>query len=240
MNRNILEKFISKYTLGGACDSVTFDCSTNDVKVRGISSDKNVLCEVTMNQPFLPTGRYSVYETSRLRSMIGILSDTFLTKPLVNGDVAYAVHFTDQSNTEMTFVLSDESIIPPVPDLKTLPEFELKVDIDETFVNTFVKAKGALAESDTFTISSNNGKTDVVLGFSTSNTNRIKLNAKSNDVGSFSPISFSATYLKEILTSNKDVTQGVMEVSSTGLARIIFHTNDISSTYYLVQMAIDV
>jgi hypothetical protein len=78
------------------------------------------------------------------------------------------------------------------------------------------------------------------LGFSTSNTNRIKLNAKSNDVGSFSPISFSATYLKEILTSNKDVTQGVMEVSSTGLARITFHTNDISSTYYLVQMAIDV
>lgn len=240
MNRNILEKFISKYTLGGACDSVTFDCSTDQAKVRGISSDKNVLCEVTMNQSFLPSGRYSVYETSRLRSMIGILGDTFISKPLMNGDITYAIHFTDQANTEMTFVLSDESIIPPVPDLKTLPDFSLRIDIDETFINTFVKAKGALPESDTFTISSKNGKTDIVLGFSTSNTNRIKLNAKSNDVGSFSPISFSATYFKEILTSNKDVTQGVMEVSENGLARVTFHTNDISSTYYLVQMAIDV
>ncbi len=193
-----------------------------------------------MNQSFLPPSKYSVYETSRLRSMIGILGDIFVSKPLFNDDVAYAIHFTDQANTEMTFVLSDESIIPPVPDLKTLPEFSLRIDIDETFINTFVKAKNALSESDTFTISSNNGKTDVVLGFSTANTNRIKLNAKSNDVGSFPPISFSATYLKEILTSNKDVTQGVMEISESGLARVTFHTNDISSTYYLVQMAIDV
>jgi hypothetical protein len=236
MNRSIFEKFINKYNLSGACESVTLVATDNDLSVRAISSDKNVLSEVVLKHNVLPFNRYSIYDTNRLKSMIGILGDEIKVLLAFNHDIVHAINFVDDANTEVTFVLSDESIIPKAPDLKKMPKFELKIDLDETFINTFVKAKGALMESETFSVSVKNENTDIILGYSTSNTNRIKIRVKSNKIDSFDSISFSSEYFKNILLANKEISGGVVEVSSSGLARITFESNDVKSVYYLVQI----
>lgn len=49
------------------------------------------------------------------------------------------------------------------------------------------------------------------------------------------PISFSAKYLKEILTANKEATSAVLKVSTQGLAHIQFKIDDFTASYYLVE-----
>jgi len=237
MEKSKFEKFIGKYNLGGSCESVLYNVDGNTVTTRAISDDKNVLCEVVAPSMGLKDGGYAVYETAKLRSLLGVLGETLSVDVKKSGDKAVGMTF-DDTNTEVTFVLADQSVIPNVPDLKKLPPFELTIEMDEQFINTFVKAKGALAEVDTFAVMSEgtDETANVVLGFSSLNTNRVKLKAKTTEATELKPTSFSAKYLREILVANKDAKGGKLEISSKGLARTSFNVDNIKSTYYLVQI----
>ncbi len=237
MEKSKFEKFIAKYNLGGSCESVLYKVKDSKLSTRAISDDKNVLCEVTAPSMGLNDGDYAVYETQKLRSLLGVLGETLTTSLKKSSGKTVGLEFSDAS-TEVTFVLADASVIPNVPDLKKLPPFDLTIDMDEQFINTFVRAKGALSDVETFTVVSEGNDTDaqVVLGYSSLNTNRVKITAKTDKAVSITPTSFSARYLREILVANKEAKGGKLEVSSKGLARTTFTADGITSTYYLVQI----
>ena len=48
MEKSMLERFISKYNLGGSCESVLWKSDGTDITVKCISDDKNVLGIVTV------------------------------------------------------------------------------------------------------------------------------------------------------------------------------------------------
>jgi len=239
MEKSKFEKFIGKYNLGGSCESVLFNVNNKTLSTRAISDDKNVLCEVTAPSMGIPDGAYPVYETVKLRSLLNVLGDVLDVKVKQANEKPVGLTFSDPS-TEVTFVLADQSVIPATPDLKTLPNFDLTIEMDEQFINTFVKAKGALSEVETFSVMSdgNTKSADVVLGYSSLNTNRVRIRANIENVCNFNPINFSARYLREILVANKDAKGGKLEISSKGLARTSFTVDNITSTYYLVQVSI--
>lgn len=237
MEKSKFEKFVAKYNLGGSCESVLYTIGGSKLSTRAISDDKNVLSEIIAPSMGLPDGEYAVYDTAKLRSLLGVLGETLSASVKKSGGKPVGLEFSDTA-TDVTFVLADASVIPTVPDLKTLPPFNVTIEMDEQFVTTFVKAKGALADVDTFTvISSGEGNTaDVILGYSSLNTNRVKIKATVKNNAEIAPISFSAKYLREILIANKDAKGGQLEISSKGLARTTFTADGIASTYYLVQI----
>jgi len=240
MEKKTFERFIAKYNLGGSCESVVYNV-TNDSRIttRAISDDKNVLCEVTGPSMGIPAGDYAVYDTGQLRSLLGVLDEQLTVNVKSSGERSVGMTLSD-SSTEVTFVLADTSVIPSVPDLKKLPPFEMNIVLDEAFINTFVKAKGALSEVDTFTVMSDGHSetVNIVLGFSSLNTNRIKLTARTTEAVALEPISFSAKYLREVLVANKGAGTGTLEVSSRGLSRVKFEVDDVVSTYYLVEISV--
>ena len=79
-------------------------------------------------------------------------------------------------------------------------------------------------------------KIDIVLGHSKLNTNRVTIKTGVTVDSSFSAISFSAKYLREILVANKEAKNGVLEISSKGLARVTFSVDSINSKYFLVKI----
>lgn len=236
MDKTKFEKFVGKYNLGGSCESVMYTSTGNTLSVRAISDDKNVLGEVIVKNFTFPVGEFGVYDTKRLRSMLSVLSDTLTVKPNVNNEKTTGLDITD-GDTRATFVLADASVIPVVPELKKVPPMDLTIKLDEKFVNTFIKAKGALSEVETFTVISDgvDPVAKIVIGHSSINTNRISINAGIDASVSLEPISFSADHFREILSANKDVKNGTLDVSSKGLAKVFFEGDDITSTYYLVQ-----
>lgn len=239
MEKSKLEKFITKYNLGGSCESVLFKSDGDILSVRAISDDKNVLGEVSATNINFPEGEFGVYETKKLRSILSVLDDNLTIKPNVNNGKTTGLNITD-GNTKATFVLADASVIPAVPDLKKLPPMDFTISLDDKFVTTFIKAKSALSEVETFAIMSTGEDTSasVVIGHSTLNTNRITVTAKTDKAVKMEPISFSANYLREILNANKDISNGTFQVSSKGLSVVRFDANGFTSTYYLVQISI--
>ena len=236
MEKSKLERFISKYNIGGACESVKLVSTGKELMVRSISDDKNVLAEVTHTDMGLVEGEFGVYETKKLRSLLGVLGESLKVTANTSNGKTTGLTMSD-GDTKTTFVLADDSVIPKVPDLKKLPPMDVEIKLDEKFVNTFTKAKGALSEVDTFTVIGTGAETNVVIGYSSLNTNRVTIKANTTeDSGAIDAISFSANYLKEILMSNKEIKDGVLKVSSKGLAVAEFSGDGFTSKYYLVQI----
>lgn len=239
MEKSKLEKFITKYNLGGSCESVLFKSDGDTLSVRAISDDKNVLGEISVDDINFPEGEFGVYETKKLRSILSVLDENITIKANITNGKTTGLNITD-SSTKATFVLADTSVVPQVPDLKKLPPMDFTITLDEKFVSTFIKAKGALSEVETFAvISDGDDKTaTVVIGHSTLNTNRISITAKTDKSTKIAPINFSANYLREILTANREITTGTLQVSSKGLSVATFEANGFTSKYYLVQISI--
>ena len=140
-------------------------------------------------------------------------------------------------STTVQYQLADLTVIPNVPDLKQLPEFGISIDLDANFIDKFIKAKGALSDVDNFTVLTEKGKLKIVIGYSNINTNRVDIVVNDNFTQEVKPISFSAKYLKEILTANKEATSAKLKVSTDGLANVQFQIDDFVCKYYLVEIS---
>ena len=230
MKKASIESFINRYNLGGEVESVKIESTDSEMKVSFISDDKTLLGEVISKEGDFPNGEFGVYTTSQLKALLGVLESNVD----VDSTDSY-IKFSDKG-TSVNYMLADLSVIPVVPDLKQVPPFNSEVTLNDEFTSKFIKSKGALSESDTFTFSCIDGKGEVVLGYSTINTNRISISVECKCDGDVQPISFSAKYLKEILNANRGSKSATLKISSQGLSYIEFETDTITSKYYLVEI----
>ena len=235
MEKTKLERFISKYNLGGSCESVLWKSDGNDITVKCISDDKNVLGIVTVKDAKLDEGDYGIFDTKQLSSMLSVLGEGIKIKTKKNGDKVSALNITDD-NVKVDYVLADSAVIPAAPDLKQLPSFDIEIKLDQKVMNTFLKARGALSDVEAFTVMSDGSAAQIILGYSDMNTNRITIDVETAKNVKLNPTSFSARYLKEILAANKEAASGVLKVSAKGLAYVKFGVTDYNTDYYLVQI----
>jgi hypothetical protein len=236
MEKQSLNRFVSKYNLAGLVESVKWESKDGSLTTSFISDDKSVLGTVTMNEFNDSDSEFGVYDTTKLTKMLSVLgNDVDFSISDIDGKPV-SLKFKD-SSTSVNYMLADLSVIPNVPDLKQLPNFNVKIDLDETFINKFIRAKGALPDENTFTLVCKDGKSQIVLGHSNINTNRITIDVEADCEGNVDPISFSATYLKEILVANKEATDAVLNISSDGLSHIHFEVDNYVTDYYLVEIA---
>ena len=248
MKKSLLETFIQKYTLGGAINSVNLDSTAGTLSVSGTTQDMQAMAFVKNDTLSLPNGSYSIYDTSQLRSLLGVFgqSDDINVNVETSQDVPVALKIDDRPfNTKVKFVLSDPQVIPDAPRIATLPEFDLTIPFDQDFMSRFVKATSALSEVDTFTILSGmqqadghtvNADTTLVIGYTDMNTTRISLGVES--YGELKEnLTFSAKYLKDIFMANKEAKSGSIEMSDRGILSTKFENDGFVSEYYLLKIS---
>jgi len=235
MEKQSLNRFVSKYNLAGLVESVKWESKDGSLNTSFISDDKSVLGSVTMKEFEGTNATFGVYDTSKLTKMLSVLgNDVEFSINDIDGKPV-SLKFKDGS-TSVNYMLADLSVIPNVPDLKQLPDFDVEIKLDSNFINKFIKAKGALADENNFTFLCKDGKSQIILGYSNINTNRIVIDVDANCSGEIEPISFSATYLKEILVANREATDATLKISSQGLSHIHFEIDNYESNYYLVEI----
>jgi hypothetical protein len=236
MNKNNLLKFIQKYSLGGLIESVAWNADGTKLSVRFISDDKTLLGEVEYNAYTSTPMNVGIYTTSLLKNMIGVLDNDLTLKVDKAGEKSVSLKLSSDE-TETSYQLADLGVIPPVPDLKTLPDFGISIDMASNMIDKFIKAKGALSDVDTFTIFTEAGDLKMAIGYSSISTNRVTFTAQKDYAETVKPISFSAKYLKEILTANKEATNAKLKVSTDGLSNVEFQIDDFVCKYYLVEIS---
>lgn len=235
MNKAKLTRFIQKYSLGGLVESVAWKAGDNKLVTRFISDDKTVLGEIQLDNFAFTSPDLGVYTTSTLSKLLSVVGeDIELETQEIEGKAVNI--FVKSENTKVQFQLADLAVIPNVPDLKKLPEFDIDINFDGAFIDKFIKAKNALSEVDTFTVLTEGGELKIILGYSNVNSNRIVFSIDKNYSKEVKPISFSAKYLKEIFSANKEANSVTLNVSTTGLAHVEFKVDDFTSKYFLVEV----
>ena len=237
MNKIVLDTFIQKYNLGGNVNSVKWESSGDTLSTRFISPDKSLLGELTLVKQSLPEFEVGVYDTPLLSKMLSTLADKvdFTLTKVDKRPVAF--HFTD-SIMSADYVLAAIGVIPDVPELKNVPEFNTLVNINAQFINSFIRGKGALADVDTFAINPVDGGVEFVIGYSDINSNRISIKAQSGAVNMTDSIVFNANLFKELLNANKECSKATLQISDKGLAYIEFNVDDFNVKYWLVSQQV--
>lgn len=232
MDKSKLVKFINKYYLSGNVNSVAINSDGNGLSTRFVSGDKSLLGEVKLKNYSITEADFGVYQTDVLLKMLSVLDNDISVDLIKAEDKAISLDAKD-SGAKVRYMLSDLSVINTPPQLKQIPEFELLLNVDKTFVSKFISGKGALPDTESFTIVSGD-KPEVVIGYSSIATNRVAVPVENQTDNTIDNISFNANLFKDVLEANKECEAAVLEVSSEGLARITFNVSDYESTYYLV------
>ena len=235
MQKSKLDKFISKYNLGGNVNSVKWKSNGDSISTSFVTPDKSLLGNVKVDKFPFDEAEIGVYQTDQLKSLIGVLGDDVSLDLTKFGDKAVSLKIKN-GPVSVDYVLSDLSVISEPPQMKRLPEFGTQIKLDRHFIDTFIKGKGALSGVDTFTVVKTDGGCQVVIGYSSTNTNRVNIPVESSTCDIDKPITFNANLFKEVLVANKECSSAVLEVSTEGLAKVNFKIDDYDSTYYVVAM----
>ena len=233
MQKDKLNRFIQKYNLGGNVNSVKWESSGNKLVTKFVTPDKSLLGEVVVDKFGFEGAELGIYQTDQLQKLLNVLTDDINLSLKKVGDKAVSLKVSDNA-TSVDYVLSDLTIIPQPPNLKHIPDFGTQIKLDSNFINTFIKGKSALSDVDFFTIVNKDDNLSIVIGYASTNTNRVNIpvNSISNDIKD--SISFNANFFKEILVANKECTEAIFEISTEGLAKLEFKVDDYTSTYFLV------
>ena len=235
MNKQKLVRFINKYYLNGTVNSVILNSNSNKLSARFISGDKTLLGELQMDKWPFEDAEVGVYSTDQFIKLLGVLHEDVNVSINKAGDKSISLKVTD-STSAVNYMLSDTSIISKPSPMKRIPNFELKIDMTPQVMNKFISGKGALSETDNFTVITDGTNTKLVIGYSSINTNRVTIPVTTSESSNIDNITFNANIFKEVLSANKECESATLEVSSEGLSKIVFNVDDYSVTYYLVSV----
>ena len=233
MNKNNLVRFINKYNLNGNVNSVVLNSKDNTLSTRFITGDKSLLGELTLSKWKFEDADLGIYDTLQFSKLLDVLSDDITMKLNSSGDKAISLVVSD-TDAKINYMLSDLSVINQPPALKQLPEFQVKIKVNTKFITKFISGKGALPETDTFTVITDDNSVKIVIGYSAINTNRVILPVETETFEDINKVSFNANLFKEVLSANKECESATLEVSQEGLSRINFKVDEYDVTYYLV------
>ena len=235
MQKTKLNRFIQKYNLNGNVNSVKWTSKDNTLTTNFVTSDKSLMGNVKVDNFQFEDGHIGIYTTDQLIKLLGVLGEdvTFNVSKFDEKAVSLKVK---NGVVSIDYTLSDLSVIPDPPTLKRLPDFQTQIKVDSNFIDTFIKGKSALVEAETFTVVNGKEGPQVVIGYASTNTNRVNIPVETTSNGLKDNVSFNANLFRDVLSANKECTSAIFEVSNEGLARISFKVDDYDSTYYIVAM----
>jgi len=252
MEKKNIETFIKKYNLGGTIDSVIWSNVGDDLSVTAMTSDKKLFASVQLEKAakgFIDGVEVGILTTERWKKMLAVLSDNISLSLDVDENDPKRVRqiFAEDGKISMKYVASEPSAIDGVPSMKNIPPFDVEILLTPEFVESFNDSFSALGDDETlFTIvmSKRKKKLDVVFGYKEKgSSDSIALEDKVTTTPGKdtikNPISFTAKNLKEILSANSEVEDGILKVSEAGLASIYFKKDGWTSQYYMVKVEVE-
>lgn len=238
IDKKILQLIISKYHLGGLIDSVKWVVLNNNLNIKFMSPNQDMLGDITVNNFSLKDAEIAIFDTVKLNKLLSITNNSLEIEFLSTKKVLTKMIIND-GMYNLEYPLADLLVIPKVASLKD-PGSDITADIlkDIPFI---VKAQNALDTNQVYLVPSKKISGDDVIevnfGEDNSYSNRISYYIdgieKSNNM-SYSLL-FDSNLFKEILKNNSNASSAKMYLCNEGLMKLEFIENDIISKYFLVK-----
>jgi len=239
MNKKEIVNFINKYHLNGLTEAVIIDTADNKTICNFVSSEKSVIGSIKLStNVFENQNLLGIYSTSSFIKLLSALEDDIEISIFDIEDDAKYITLKD-NNKKAKFILSHPDIIPKYPKDSKFPPFDIEIELDEEFINNFIKSKNALSDAAIFAFVEDNGKLQIILNYDDNNEslNNISFIVGDTIVELNKPIKFYSDSFKEILIANRqDFDKGFIRLSSHGLMEIKFSSDDYEAIYYQVMV----
>ena len=203
-----------------------------------MSANKEVIGELTHTNFDLEDSELAIFDTKKLINLLSITSGDVLLELEKTHKIFTKLLISDQ-DFNLSYALADLLLISKVGTV-TEPEWDVIINLEKEQVSNLVKAKSALAEVDNMIITTElDLNKDLMCKFTFGDehghNNKItyQLYGEINDSNIKLP--FNSNIFKTILNVNKDLDSGTLKISSKGLMKLEFTSNDTKCKYYLVR-----
>ena len=182
----------------------------------------------------------AIYDTKKLSNLISICNGDLLLELEKTNKVFTKLNISDM-NFNLTYALSDPLLISKVGTVNT-PEWVVELDLTSEDINNLIRAKSALAQIDNMLVTTTqdlDGEDicEFVFGDESGHNNKITYQIQGDIKQPDLKIPFNSDMFKTILQANKDMEGGTLYLSSMGLMRLEFNSDDIASEYFMVRKA---
>lgn len=245
MNTAKFKDFITRLWLGKQTENAKIVFHKN--KVFSHFKDKNtqvigsisLLVDDDFGEDPIEVGVGRIDDLYNILSAMGDnISLTFNYNASLQNKVA-SITISDAASKKVArYMCVDTSVLTRVQELKKgLPQTDASIKINADFIDKYMSAFNALRDSDRFGIQCVNNELSIIINYNTIDVNSIKIDLGKSD-NNFDVICFSAGIFNDILKSNKTIQDATLNITSVGLANLVYASDDYNATYYLLKKAI--
>lgn len=239
MDKSYLEDIIEKYHLGGLVERIKIKVDKKILTTTFLSVNKNLVGSIEAPNFELKNCEFGVYDTSQLLKLIGI-TDNFLILDVEKNGKTFTKLLIADNEYNLEYVLADIMLTPSIPTIDE-PDFNIVANVDDEFINKFLKAKKAL-DTEVFTVEiiKDIDKKDTIkftIGGTDGYTNKASFTLLTTQANILPGIiiKFPLIEFGEILSVNREFTSGILKIHEDGLLKIEFETEEgVKSSYTLV------
>lgn len=242
INKADLQSIISKYYLNGMNEAVKWDIQDNKLTIKFTAPDRTMLGVVTCDDFELEDSSIGISNTTQLNKLLGITNGYLNLEYQKQHKMITKLIVSDNQFT-LNYALADLMIIPKAGEYIGDDQYNIEATLDNESINAIVKAKSALAETDTVVFqpvinaATFEMQLEMVFGGNIEHSNKVSFylpNIETNDLPPMFKVHYNSNLIKEIMYCNKDVANCVMGINLDGVMKLAFDNGSIKSEYYLV------
>jgi hypothetical protein len=237
-----LQSIINKYYLNGLVEAVKWDIKDNNLNIKFTAPSREMIGEIEYDNFKLEDSSIGISNTSQLLKLINIASGEILLNYIKTNKIFTKLILSDNQFT-VNYSLADILTIPKTGAYNGSQEFDIETDLNIEIITALIKAKSALAESNTVMLRPSLGldgedRLELIFGGDIEYANKVSYfisDLKQNSKPSSFDIAFNSDLFKEILSVNKDAKEAKMYINLEGLIKLEFKSDNTKSTYYIVK-----
>jgi len=241
INKADLVSIISKYYLNGMNEAVKWEIKDKKLTVRFTTSNETMLGTVTYEGVDLEDSDIGISNTSQLNKLIGITNGYLKLEYQKQHKLITKLIISDNQFTT-NYALADLMIIPKPMTYAGDGIYNITADLDNESINAIVKAKSALAESDTvvfkpFTNDDGDLQLEMLFGGNIEYSNKVSFylpDITTHNLPSDFKVHYNSNLIREIMYCNKDVANCIMGINLEGIMKLSFDNGSIKSEYFIV------
>lgn len=245
INKLDLSLVISKYYLNGLVEPVKWDIKDKVITIKFNAPTKDMIGKVEFIGMPLEDSTIAISNTTQLNKLIAITNGYLELKYEKINKFITKLIIADNQFT-LNYALADTMIIPKAGELADIGNWNIEAPLDNESINAIVRAKSALAESETVVIkpfknADNEFQIEMQFGGNIEHANKVSFYISQATYFNL-PDDFKEYYnsnmIREIMYCNKDMANGTISINLEGIMKLEFKNENFKSTYYLVSKEI--
>jgi hypothetical protein len=241
INKPELLSIISKYHLNGLNEAVRWEIKNNKLIIKFTSPDRSMIGVVTCDNFELEDSSVGISNTTQLNKLLAITNGYLKLEYFKQHKLITKLIVSDNQFT-LNYALADTMIIPKAGEFVGDGIYNIEASLDNESINAIVKAKSALADTDTvvfkpFIGADSELQLEMLFGGNIEYSNKVSFylpDIKTNNLPKDFKAHYNSELIKAIMYCNNDIAKGKMSINLDGIMKLSFDNDNIKSEYYLV------